>query len=115
MERSQQAWNRVSVCYAALGTLAILAALSWCLWPTKLELSDDTYDVAIALYRVCNQQDDEGLRLIQRKLDELKNLVASDDPAITHLQHIVDEARSGSWTAAMRHTRKALEDQVPGA
>lgn len=115
MERSKRAWSRRSVWYTALGTLAVLTGLSWYFWPAKLELSDDTYDVAIALYRVCNQQDDEGLRVIQSKLDELKSVVSSDDPAITHLQYIVDEARSGSWTAAMRHTRNALEDQISGA
>ena len=114
MTRSQRAWSRRSVLYTALGTLAVLAGLSWCLWPSKVELSEDTYDIAIALYRVCNQQDDEGLRQIQGKLNQLRSVAAVDDPAITHLQRIVDEARTGNWTIAMRHTRNALEEQASG-
>ena len=115
MSRSNQDSNQHAVWYTALAFLVLLIGLSWYLWPTRLEMSRDTYDVAIALYRVCNQQDSEGLRKIQNKLDELRSVTDSDDPAVAHLQSIVDQAREGGWSAAMRQTRSALEDQVSGA
>jgi len=89
-----------------------MAAVTWSLWPRGTELSHDSYDLAIALYRVCNQQDDEGLRQIQGNLDDLRSTVASSDASIAHLQRIVDDAQRGEWKTAMRDTRDVLEDQA---
>ena len=115
MKRKQKSSNLRAAWYVCSGTLVFVAVLTWFLYPAKTQLPGDTYDIAIALYRVCNQQDDQGLLQIQSKLDELKTVVATDDPAITLLQRIVDDAQAGSWTSAMRDARSTLEDQSSDA
>ena len=102
---------RPHVC-VAIGMLLVVTALAWQFRRRPVELSSDTYDIAVALYRVCNQQHEQGLDQIQLQLDELGTKADPNDAAIVHLQWIVDEAESGDWTSAMRHTRDALEDQV---
>ena len=103
--------NRNAWTILACSALALVIALGWFLWPQKVKLSADTYDIAIALYRVCNQQDQQGLAKVQKQLDQL-NVTADPGGAIAHLQSIMDEAQSGQWTLAMRHTREALDDQT---
>ena len=112
MNRSHQGRNRYSNQYIALATVAILAGLVWFFWPSKVELSPDTYEIALALYRVCNQQDVEGLQQIQDKLSQLSNATDTDNLSVSHLQQIVNDARAGNWTTAMQHTRQALADQT---
>lgn len=115
MDPTQRGWNRRSVWGAALATLAVVAALSWYLAPSRVQLSPDTYDIAVALYRVCNQQDRAGLEQIQDKLHDLGDATDANDPSISHLRSIVAEARTGQWSLAMRRAHKALQDQVPGS
>ena len=93
----------------------MVAMVSWYLWPRKIELTDDSYQIGIALYRACNQRDEQGLEKIQAMLDELRNHNRPGELAIRHLQGIVDEAKSGDWRSAMIHARSALEDQAKPA
>ena len=113
MVRVNEAKSSQSKLYAVVGMLVVVVtALVWQFRPRPVELSTDTYDLAIALYRVCNQQHEQGLDQIQARLDELGAAADSNDAAITHLQWIIDEAESGDWKSAMRHTRDALDDQT---
>lgn len=114
MNRSHHGRNRYLTQYIALPTLAILAGLVWFLWPSKVELSPDTYEIAIALYRACNQQDVDSLQQIQDKLSQLSNATDTDNLSVTYLQQIVNEARAGNWATAMQHTHEALADQTSG-
>lgn len=98
--------------YLAAGLAVGVALLCWSLWPRQVELSADAYEIAIALYRVCNQQDEGGLAQLQQKLDELNASGTPKDAARTRLQSIIDEAEAGDWNSAMRHTRVALENQT---
>jgi hypothetical protein len=112
MDHSQRSWNRQSNKYVALAAVVLLAVLGWFSWPSKVKLSPDTYEIAIALYRVCNQQDMEGLQQIQSQLSQRSNPTDADNLAINYLQCIVEEARAGNWKTAMRQTRDTLEDQT---
>lgn len=105
---------RASMGYAVCAVLVIAVALGWHLWPRKVTLPADSYDFAIALYRVCNQQDEQGLRQLQQKLDELNAIASPTETAMAmaHLQQIIDQAESGNWDLAMRQTRSALADQT---
>jgi lipopolysaccharide biosynthesis regulator YciM len=82
------------------------------LWPREVKLSADTYDLAVALYRVCNQQDPQGLAQVQQQLDEFTTAVDDEDGGIARLQEIIDDAEAGHWTMAMKQTRNALAAQV---
>lgn len=104
--------SRAKVVYWTGGLLVAASVLAWFLWPSKVELSPDTYDVAIALYRVCNQRDEDGLEQVQQKLDDLSAAAAPGDTGLAHLQSIIDEAEAGQWKAAMMQTRTALADQT---
>lgn len=114
MNRSHQGRNRYSYQYIVLAVVAMMAGLFWFFWPSKVELTHDTYEIAIALYRVCNQQDVEGLQQIQDKLSQLSNATDTENPSIIYLQQMVKEARAGNWTTAMQRTREALADQTSG-
>ena len=90
----------------AIAVVCVLLVGAWLLWPdSPTRIDDDQYDIAIALYRVCNQQDVEGLKQIDEKLP------AGDGP----LRATVDMALEGDWKAAMRQSRQILEDQVQPA
>jgi hypothetical protein len=101
--------------YLAVAAVALVAGLSWFFWPPKQQLSPDSYKLTIALYRVCNQQDLEGLQQIQISLRQLDEATGSDDQEIKLLQQIIDEAQSGKWTSAMKRAHAALEDQTSGS
>jgi len=107
--------NRRSHFYLAMTAVALLAGLSWFFWPTERQLSPDSYELTIALYRVCNQQDLEGLQQIQKSLQQLDKATRADDQEIKLLQQIIDEAQSGKWTSAMKRTHEVLEDQTSGS
>lgn len=112
MDRSQQSWNRRPIMWSVLAATVLTGALSWAFWPAKVELSPDAYEIAIALYRVCNQQDQQGLQQVQSKLHQLSQTTDADEPSIERLQRIVAEAQAGEWRSAMRHTHETLEDQT---
>ena len=112
MDHSQRGWNHQSNKYIASVAMMLSVALAWFFWPSKVKLSPDTYEISIALYRVCNQQDVEGLQQIQSKLSQRNNAPDTDKLSIMYLQRIVDDARAGNWNAAMRQTRDTLEDQT---
>lgn len=96
--------------------MAILAAMTvlligWC-WPRPgIELSQDGYDVTLALYRVCNQRSIDGLAAIERRWTEICATRPADsaDPVIPE---IIRQAQSGQWDHASILCRRALEDQV---
>jgi len=85
----------------------VLCLGSWLFWPTRVSLSEDGYQVAIALYRVCNQQDENGLQSIEAMLDE-----QNDDASKLAIRQIVSQAKSGNWRDAATACRKILDDQV---
>ena len=113
MSRTEGAPIHTSVWFRAIGAFCVIAVLYWCLRPSKVDLNPDTYEIAIALYRVCNQQDGDGLQAIQVRLSELST-TAENDSSIAHLQGIVDKADAGEWATAMQRTRQTLDDQVSG-
>jgi hypothetical protein len=84
--------------------------LLWWFWPAKVELSDSEYEVAIALYRVCNQMNDDGLVRIENLLAETKG--SEFDQQVSPLQSILDLAKLGRWKEASEACRLVLDDQV---
>jgi len=105
--------SKSTVWMPLVGVICGIAVLSWVFWPSRVALTPDTYPIAVALYRVCNQQDGSGLEKIQARLSEL-DADGVTDASVEHLQGIVDEADSGQWQSAMKRARRAMDDQVSG-
>lgn len=91
-------------------TVALVLISLWWLWPRKIELSDSEYEVAIALYRVCNQSSEEGLARIESLLAETQP--PESDEEASPLQPIIELAKSGQWKDAAKGCRLVLDDQV---
>ncbi|QDV71534.1 hypothetical protein Poly24_52710 [Rosistilla carotiformis] len=92
--------------------VAMVAAGLWWWMRPPAPLSENGYDLTIALYRVCNQRSDEGLERIEQLLDESRAATAAVDPSHGIVAAIVAKAKAGDWEAAARASRQALEDQV---
>lgn len=88
----------------------LLAVLVWWFSSDSIKLDDDSYEIAIALYRVCNQKDDSGLDSIRVRLAELDES-DSREREVRVLQEIIDTAEK-DWESAMKRTRSLLDDQV---
>lgn len=92
-------------CVAALVMISL-----WLLWPRKVALSESEYDIAIALYRVCNQSSEDGLAKIEALMVERDT--ANSDGDASPLRPIVATAKSGQWQAAAKACRTVLDDQI---
>ncbi|MEM1067318.1 MAG: hypothetical protein AAGI63_00375 [Planctomycetota bacterium] len=115
MTHSHNGWNRQSVLLTIATATLFVVGLVWFLRPSSVTLSPDTYDIAIALYRVCNQEDPKGLDQIDGRLAELENTSTAADPSIVRLRNIVETANEGDWDTAMRDARRTLQEQVQRA
>ncbi|KAA1260336.1 hypothetical protein LF1_28750 [Rubripirellula obstinata] len=84
--------------------------LLWWFWPQKDKISDSEYEVAIALYRVCNQANDEGLARIETLIADAEG--AEPDKEVSPLRSIVEMAKLGQWKDAARACREIMDNQV---
>ena len=79
------------------------------------EISPKTYELANALYAICNQGDEERLGRFESLVE--KSLESEE---ISHreagwLNQIVETARSGDWETASTSCREMIADQVAEA
>ena len=79
-------------------------------WPSKIELNEHEYEIAIALYRVCNQKSEEGLAKIEELIAQDKG--EDEYEKDSSLMPIIAWARSGDWEIALVSCREILDDQV---
>lgn len=91
-----------------IGLLAI-AAVGW-FWPQPVKLDAFQYDLAMALYRVCNQHSDEGLAKVETLIADAAAAEPNREPS--PLLPIIATARTGNWNEACQACRDMLEDQV---
>ncbi|MEM6364680.1 MAG: hypothetical protein AAF745_09655 [Planctomycetota bacterium] len=92
--------------------LMLIVAGGWLLWPSSAaSLSERDYEIALALYRVCNQRDVETLQTIEAQLDETDRDTAAN-PGHQALRAIVALARQEDWTDAVRRCRVLLDAQI---
>lgn len=76
------------------------------------EVSDKTYEIATAMYSVCNRQDAAKLASI----DQLVQSVTADNSITfeeaTMLREILAFAQAGDWQTATSEARRLMDDQV---
>ncbi|WP_253157796.1 hypothetical protein [Stieleria tagensis] len=93
--------------------LAVLAGgvLWW--WPrSPVVLDDNSYQMTIALYRICNQKSEPGLKQLERQFAELDPLSQADQASYQLIAATIADAKAGRWVQAMQQCRQSLDDQV---
>lgn len=94
------------------GIAVVLTAAAWFLSDSRVELSEQDYDVTIALYRVCNQQSLVGLEKIEAVLTANGRDPSEQSESAKSIHRIIDQAKAGDWKEAKIACRQLLEDQV---
>ena len=95
-------------------TIAVVLS-GWLLWTlvhSPVELGEEEYQITVALYRICNQQDQSGLAKISALVEQQAEQTTTDRSQIEALQSVVLQARAGSWQQAMQACRDLLDEQV---
>lgn len=115
MARSRQS-DRVGqkpivVATMALFAAAVIGSVFW-YWPSKVQLDANTYEIAISLYRTCNQRDLQGLKAVQDKLNEFAQDDQLDPNGLPEIQSIIDLGLEENWRQAMVDARDLLDQQV---
>lgn len=87
-----------------------VAAVFWFSRPS-VELSDDDYAIALALYRVCNQRSEQGLRDVEAVWGESESSQKDTDSRWA-IDSIIADAKSQQWRGAAQACRKILDEQV---
>lgn len=101
--------RRIVLVVAIIGLLSI----AFWLWPTsRVTLDDGGYQATMALYRICNQQDELGLEEMERKLNESPQLQNLSPSSQQTLGTILVQAKAGDWKDAAIMCRKLMDDQV---
>lgn len=94
-----------------------MALGSWWLRRPAVQLDQASYEVTLALYRVCNQRNTDGLDQVEELLansqhtdtEPLRTVSSESHDAI---QRVIDLAKTGEWDRATRECRMLMDDQV---
>lgn len=76
------------------------------------KVSDRTYELAKALYSICNAKDEQRLAKIRTMISDEKSGVAMTSREIDWLEDIVEQAAAGKWESAAAKARQLMEDQA---
>lgn len=76
------------------------------------KVSDRTYELAKALYSICNAKDEQRLVKIRTMISDEKPGVAMTAREIDWLENIVEQAEAGQWDSASAKARQLMEDQA---
>lgn len=94
-----------------VGLVALLAAfmLGGCGYP---EVSPKTYEIATALYGICNRELADKLPMAEQLVDEAVEANEITSREAGWLRDIIETARAGDWDDAEREARELMQDQV---
>lgn len=84
----------------------------WWLGSAPVMLSEDHYAVSLALYRVCNQQNEKGLDQIETLIQSPQMQPDESDKSLGVIRAIIADARQQRWRQATISCRRLLDDQV---
>ena len=76
------------------------------------DISPKAYEIAKALYSVCNRKDESGLDRITQLADEAATAGEISEDEQGYLLEIVATARAGDWESAMADARTMMSDQI---
>jgi len=75
------------------------------------EVSPKAYELATALYSVCNRQDTARLEKVESLIAESTKAAELSSSEEKWLTSILESARSGSWESAASAARTMMEEQ----
>lgn len=94
--------------WISLIVFLLAVASIWLMRPSPVVMDEDGYQVAMALYKVCNQRNEAGLDQIEERLSDME----PESQQVAALELVLSDARSGEWESALEDCRKLLDDQV---
>jgi len=95
-----------------LACLLLLGLAAWWYSQSSPKLSERHYDMTLALYRICNQQDADALQRFEAKVLKTSEDEGDVGTLPPSLQGILDDARSGNWERAMLECREVMDSQI---
>jgi hypothetical protein len=82
-------------------------------WPRPaVELDGRGYQVAMALYRTCNQADPKALGQIEQMMDDWTAEEKTSREQHQSIRQIIADAKQGHWEAAAQACRALLDAQA---
>ncbi len=76
------------------------------------EVSDKTYEIATAMYSVCNRQDAAKLTSIDQLVQKRRADSSITIEEARMLREILELAQAGDWQTATGEARRLMNDQV---
>lgn len=104
--------SRLPVVGGGLAIVSLAIAFAWYSTRPPVELSEHGYDVTLALYRICNQRSDEGIKQIESELASGTGDSHANSAGDDAIRAILEQAKSGNWIDATRACRRLMDDQV---
>ena len=99
-----------------LGVLGIVAAacMAVLLWPRDNYggMSEQGYEITMALYAACNAQSPERLSAVEAIVSSSADQDQINPQELDWFNSVFDEAREGNWQAAAKQSREILMAQV---
>ncbi len=78
----------------------------------NIDVSDDGYQILLALDSTCARQQSDRLAQIERMIEAHSAFSQAESNG---LQEIINEAKSGGWTEARQMTRDLMRSQIRSA
>ena len=101
--------------HGAIAVVTGCLVLGWLLGrPTKVELGDQGYQLTLALYSVCNQEDLERMRVIEDHLRAVRMEGIENLAGLEALERIVQMAKEGDWAGAMKSVLRRSDSAYAG-
>jgi len=76
------------------------------------EVSPQTYELAKAIYNVCNRQQTEKLPVVAGLIDSSLEEGKITEQEAGWLRDLIQQAEQGDWETATQKSRRMMEDQV---
>ena len=76
------------------------------------KVSSRTYEIAKALYAVCNREQSDKLESVVALINDSLHDGSISTAESRWLRAVIEQARAGEWESATRETRQILEDQI---
>ncbi|MDA0835894.1 MAG: hypothetical protein O2955_17975 [Planctomycetota bacterium] len=102
--------DQISIRTTAIALLTGMLFLTSC--QKYGEVSPRAYDIAKALYSICNRKDAARLSTVEKLVTDSVAEGALTDSESGYLMAIVEKARSDNWESAMSDARLMMSEQI---
>ncbi|TWT70716.1 hypothetical protein [Crateriforma conspicua] len=110
MNQTRPVWSTPWLWISIAAVLLIGLAVSF--WPSTTPLSDDGYDLTMALYNACNRRSEVAIEQLQDQVETKASAGQLSTDATSALRSVIDDAKAGRWQPAMVRCRELMDDQI---